>query len=60
MGFEGPYHLICHSPVIYIDEMGANILWMSDKGLTLPMPKGVEIKRLIVPFQPKLLISARW
>ena len=87
MGFDGPYHLLCHSPVIYIDEVNKKIgyldsqfnfplmsqllclptlnkadaikfiLWMSDKGFTLPMPKGVDIKRLAVPFQPKLLIQ---
>lgn len=44
-------------PKLNKEEAIKFILWMSDKGFTLPMPKGVNIKRLEHPFQPKLLIQ---
>lgn len=44
-------------PTLNKSEAIKFILWMSDKGFTLPMPRGVNINRSELPLQPKLLIQ---
>lgn len=44
-------------PILSKQEAITFILWMSNKGFSLPMPKGIDIKILEHAFQPKLLIQ---